>query len=368
MTFLALQVSSKSDVAIELDKAVMSVPRLGRSDWATMLGPLCSFRSSQGSRPIKEGLSQDKVILVRPTPSQPGRVTWPSSSIKEQPNKEWSGCTFHVNHPTQRPPQLQLNYHVTLGIACNARRARGRLGNPHLLETGKPKSVRGDCLGFQHTLMDLILSAQATRGELPPSTMAISQSNFVASILHLAKTKSDKSLPRPYRLSFCREQLGQLPRRTTKDEFIKLAPLSGTQVLLCLCVPKPGRMENTDRTLKELATPDVVYQPWCIQYPQLEPTQTYELKFGLIHLLSKFHGLAREDPHKHLKEFHVGIPEDYIKMKAFSFSLDGAAKDWLYLQPALFNTWGDMKHTFLEKFFLASRIASIRKEICGIRQ
>ncbi|RDX74355.1 hypothetical protein CR513_45906, partial [Mucuna pruriens] len=139
---------------------------------------------------------------------------------------------------------------------------------------------------------------------------------------------------------------------------------------------EPGQMENNDRTLKELATPDVVYQPWCIQYPQLEPAQTYELKSSLIHLLPKFHGLAREDPHKHLKEFHVvcstmkpqGISEDYIKMKAFPFILDGAAKDWLYLHPVLFNTWGDMKHTFLEKFFPASRTASIRKEIYGIRQ
>ncbi|RDX82235.1 hypothetical protein CR513_36995, partial [Mucuna pruriens] len=66
-----------------------------------------------------------------------------------------------------------------------------------------------------------------------------------------------------------------------------------------------GQMENNDRTLKELATPDVVYQHWCIQYPQLEPAQTYELKSGLIHLLPKFHGLVGEDPHKHLKEFHV---------------------------------------------------------------
>ncbi|RDY00037.1 hypothetical protein CR513_16828, partial [Mucuna pruriens] len=139
---------------------------------------------------------------------------------------------------------------------------------------------------------------------------------------------------------------------------------------------EPGHMENNNRTLKELATPDVVYQPWCIQYPQLEPAQTYELKSGLIHLLPKFHGLAGEDPHKHLKEFHVvcstmrpqGISEDYIKMKAFPFSLDGAAKDWLYLQPALFNAWGDMKRAFLEKFFPASRTATIRKEICGIRQ
>ncbi|RDX71852.1 hypothetical protein CR513_48743, partial [Mucuna pruriens] len=90
----------------------------------------------------------------------------------------------------------------------------------------------------------------------------------------------------------------------------------------------------------ELATPDVVYQPWCIQYPQLELAQSYELKFGLIHLLPKFHGLAGEDPHKHLKEFHVvcstmwphGILEDYIKMKAFPFSLDGAANDCFSLQ------------------------------------
>ncbi|RDX98839.1 hypothetical protein CR513_18189, partial [Mucuna pruriens] len=122
-------------------------------------------------------------------------------------------------------------------------------------------------------------------------------------------------------------------------------------------------------------TPHVVYQPWCIQYPQLELTQTYELKSSLIHVLPKFHGLAGENPHKHLKEFHVvcsirrpqGILKDYIKMKAFPFSLDGAAKDWLYLQPVLFNTWGDMKRTFLEKFFPASRTATIRKEICGIK-
>ncbi|RDX73567.1 hypothetical protein CR513_46806, partial [Mucuna pruriens] len=87
---------------------------------------------------------------------------------------------------------------------------------------------------------------------------------------------------------------------------------------------EPDPMENdNNRTLKELATPD------------LEPFQIYELKSKLIHLLPKFHGLAGEDSHKHLKEFHLvcsmmrsqGILEDYIKMKAFPFSLDGVAKD-----------------------------------------
>ncbi|RDX89949.1 hypothetical protein CR513_28248, partial [Mucuna pruriens] len=36
--------------------------------------------------------------------------------------------------------------------------------------------------------------------------------------------------------------------------------------------------------------------------------------------------------------------------------------------PVLFNTWGDMKRMFLEKFFPASRTTTIRKEICGIGQ
>ncbi|RDX61942.1 hypothetical protein CR513_59780, partial [Mucuna pruriens] len=51
---------------------------------------------------------------------------------------------------------------------------------------------------------------------------------------------------------------------------------------------EPDLMENNNnRTLKELVTLYVLYQPWY-----LESAQTYELKFGLIHLLPKFHGLA----------------------------------------------------------------------------
>ncbi|RDY07701.1 Retrovirus-related Pol polyprotein from transposon opus, partial [Mucuna pruriens] len=67
-------------------------------------------------------------------------------------------------------------------------------------------------------------------------------------------------------------------------------------------------------------------------------------KDKLVHIRN----LLGEDPQKNLKEFHStmrlqGILEDYIKMKAFSFSLDEATKDWLYLQSVLFRIWGDMK-------------------------
>ncbi|RDX77323.1 hypothetical protein CR513_42576, partial [Mucuna pruriens] len=55
-----------SDVAIELDKAVMSALRLGHPDWATMLGPLCSFRllDCKVGRCIKYDLSHTKAVSL----------------------------------------------------------------------------------------------------------------------------------------------------------------------------------------------------------------------------------------------------------------------------------------------------------------
>lgn len=88
--------------------------------------------------------------------------------------------------------------------------------------------------------------------------------------------------------------------------------------------------------------------------------------------------LQEKIPYKHLKEFQVvcstplrptGITEDRVKLRAFPFPLQGAAKDWLYyLQPNTVTSWTNLKKLFLEKYFPASRAASIRKEICGIRQ
>ncbi|RDX99343.1 hypothetical protein CR513_17620, partial [Mucuna pruriens] len=185
------------------------------------------------------------------------------------------------------------------------------------------------------------------------SRLELSQSNSVASVC----TQSKSGL-----ISLCQDHIGSVPTESNsasgRDESI-LYTLDSASFYFTLihirayCVLERNRprvdyaiMDNNDRTLKELATPDVVYQPWCIQYPQLELAQTYELKSNLIHLLPKFQGLAGEDPHKHLKEFHMvcstmrpqGILEDYIKMKALPFFLNGAAKDWSYLQPALLNT------------------------------
>ena len=96
---------------------------------------------------------------------------------------------------------------------------------------------------------------------------------------------------------------------------------------------KDNMAEN--QTLKELATPALNQQPLCITFPNLDVNTSFELKSGLIHLLPSFHGLSGEDPHKHLKEFHVvctsmkppGVTEEQIQLRAFPFSLKDQAKN-----------------------------------------
>ncbi|KAK9755614.1 hypothetical protein RND81_01G038100 [Saponaria officinalis] len=64
-----------------------------------------------------------------------------------------------------------------------------------------------------------------------------------------------------------------------------------------------------------------------------------------------------------------GVKSDDIKLRAFPFSLEGTAKEWLfYLPSGSITSWDELKIAFLEKFQPASRVASIRKEISGIKQ
>ena len=137
--------------------------------------------------------------------------------------------------------------------------------------------------------------------------------------------------------------------------------------------PQEGMADN--RTLRELATPNTDQQPLCITYPNADGG--FELKSGMIHYLPKFHGFSTEDANKHLMEFHVvcsgmrpaNVDEEQVKLRAFPFTLEAKAKEWLYnLPPGSMNTWNQVKHAFLEQYFPATKAASIRKDICAIRQ
>jgi len=128
------------------------------------------------------------------------------------------------------------------------------------------------------------------------------------------------------------------------------------------------------QTLKELAAPNVENQPLCIN---IDNNVNFELKSGFIHFLPTFNGFASEDPHAHLKELHMvcvgmkpnGADKEQVKLKAFPLSLKGAAKTWFFsILLGSIGTSNAMKKIFLEKYFPASRVANIRKEIYGIRQ
>ncbi|BAT79267.1 hypothetical protein LR48_Vigan04g142900 [Vigna angularis] len=70
----------------------------------------------------------------------------------------------------------------------------------------------------------------------------------------------------------------------------------------------------------------------------------------MIKRTPKFHGLAHEDPHKHIKEFSwvcssmkpAGVLEEAVMMKTFPLSLQGAARDWFLYQQYPLGGWQEM--------------------------
>ncbi|CAN6455580.1 unnamed protein product [Victoria cruziana] len=74
----------------------------------------------------------------------------------------------------------------------------------------------------------------------------------------------------------------------------------------------------------------------------------YEIKASTINMLPSFHGLASEDPYRHLDEF-----------------LDEKTKDWLKSVPPSVRiaTWEDLQREFLKKYFSISKTNHYRRAI-----
>ncbi|RDX65721.1 hypothetical protein CR513_55599, partial [Mucuna pruriens] len=74
------------------------------------------------TRVNKRSLSRDEVILASPTPSRPNQSRLGSPCLAaQQPSKEWPNCIDHISYPARRPPQRQLNCHVTLKESATSR-------------------------------------------------------------------------------------------------------------------------------------------------------------------------------------------------------------------------------------------------------
>ncbi|KAF7843941.1 DNA-directed DNA polymerase [Senna tora] len=109
-----------------------------------------------------------------------------------------------------------------------------------------------------------------------------------------------------------------------------------------------------EKTLKELDAPPVQQAPLCTTVATLQAP--LELKSGLIHLVYFSMKLDR-------------ITEEQIKLRAFPFSLKDATKKWLfYLPTGYITSWEQMMKTFLERYYPASCVNNVRRELFGIKQ
>ena len=134
---------------------------------------------------------------------------------------------------------------------------------------------------------------------------------------HSVKLKLDPEIERTFHI--LRRTTNQITVEETSNRSIEPSP--GFNAVAELSRESESEQEEmANKSLKELAALDLNLQSLCIDYPDLDAS--FELRSSLIHLLPTFRGLAGEDPHKHLKEFHVvcssmkphGISEEQIKL------------------------------------------------------
>ena len=135
-------------------------------------------------------------------------------------------------------------------------------------------------------------------------------------------------------------------------------------------------MAEPQKILKELFSPISANPPSCIVLPEVTASH-FELKPQIINLLPNFHGLEREDPYMHVKDFldicstfkFQNFTDDSIRLRLFPFSLKDKAKAWLNSLPArVITSWEILVQKFLAKFFPMSRTNALRKEITDFAQ
>ncbi|XP_057808652.1 uncharacterized protein LOC131023126 [Salvia miltiorrhiza] len=130
------------------------------------------------------------------------------------------------------------------------------------------------------------------------------------------------------------------------------------------------------QTMRQLAFPtDLNLKPSGITLPTIEGR--YELKTDLIQLMSKFHGILEDDPITHLRDFEmICSTEDnqasmgeYIRLLLFLFTLQGSARKWYYgLTAGSVTTWAEMQQKFLERYYSAAKVFSMRRTLQNIKQ
>ncbi|CAA6672149.1 unnamed protein product [Spirodela intermedia] len=103
----------------------------------------------------------------------------------------------------------------------------------------------------------------------------------------------------------------------------------------------------------------------------IENNTNFRVDHHLVQMLPHFHGMAHEEPYKHLEDFsqvceishYPNVPIETAKMKLFPFTLKDKAKDWLQALAQELNSWSEMEAAFLKKFYSVDKHLGKRIEV-----
>ena len=131
----------------------------------------------------------------------------------------------------------------------------------------------------------------------------------------------------------------------------------------------------TDRTIDDLLSPNWGRETRGVQCPEL--AANVSIRPGAIRLLPKFGGEPDEDPIKFLGDFlevcsltkPAELTEDDMMLRVLSFALKDEAKEWYHaLLPGSAKNWLALKKLFLTKYFPASRVNELKRQIRSVTQ
>jgi hypothetical protein len=96
-----------------------------------------------------------------------------------------------------------------------------------------------------------------------------------------------------------------------------------------------------------------------------------------LYAIKQFSGASADDAAAHLNNFvelcemqkYKDVVCNIIKLKLFTFSLRGRAKDWLLSLPRnSIDSWDKCNDAFIEKYYPPAKIIALRSDIIKLRQ
>ena len=180
-------------------------------------------------------------------------------------------------------------------------------------------------------------------------------------------------------MSRYRDELGRFAKRP--EELVDAVstssnpPTSPTSLTIHNPIAMAENEEVQHRSLRDYLHPTRTATPSCIMFPP--NMQNLDFKPGMVQLLPTFHGLERENPYVHIREFEEVVATFHsqadtanaINLKFFPFSLKDKAKEWLYsLRPRSIGTWEEMTTQFFKKYFPHHKTNSLKRQISTFSQ